>query len=291
MSTPGTTPRCWARHVGALACVPAHVEAVVRAVRLGVIPKHVEDVTPRYAAGEGGAPAGEWLGERFRPYFSRVGEGVAAIRLDGTLGKAASKFVDTSTAFVRRGLRSALADPAVASILLIVDSPGGYVAGTEDLAADVAAANELKPVVAYIEDLGASAAYWIASQAGRVFANGSARIGSIGVFAVIEDSSKAMEAEGVTVHVISTGPLKGAGAPGAPVTDEHLAAWQAEIDDDFARFAAGIRRGRGMSGKQVEAVSTGGTWGADAAKGLGLIDGVKPLDAVIAGMPKPRRAR
>ena len=296
MATPGTTPRCWARHTGILACVPSHVEGVVRSVRMGVMPKAPREaraVVP--AAATADRPPGRTVdyGEFsvFVPFYAYAGDGVAAIRLDGTLGKSASKFIDTSTAFVRDALAAAVEDPKVASVLLILDSPGGYVAGTEDLADAVRATNEQKPVVAYVEDLCCSAAYWVASQARAIYANAGAFVGSIGVFAVVEDSSKMAEVAGVTVHVISTGPLKGAGAPGAPITDEQLAAWQTEIDDTMSRFESAVRKGRAMTSRQVTEVTTGGTWIADKAKALGLIDGVKPLDVVVAAMPKPRKAK
>jgi len=125
--------------------------------------------------------------------YERIAEGIAVIPLAGPLMKIDSKFGSTNTVRVRRALRAALADPDVRGILLhIDDSPGGTMAGTADLAAAVAAANLEKPVWAQIDDMGASAAYWVAAQARRIVANATAELGSIGVVAVLEDSSKAM---------------------------------------------------------------------------------------------------
>ena len=279
MPTPGTTPACWASHLGMLACEPQFVRRSVAAVKAGLL-------VPVRAAMDGDGPRAEDP----RPYVM-AGEGVAVMRIDGPTMKGWGKFGEHSTVFTRRALRAAVADKAVASILMVFDSPGGYVAGTNELAAEVAAANEVKPVYAYAEDLMASAAYWVASQARAIYANPTAQVGSIGVFAVVHDASKAAEVAGVTVHVLSTGPLKGAGADGAPVTAEHLAAWQTEIDDTMAHFAAAVRKGRNMTPKGFAEVATGGTWIASKAKDLGLIDAVKPLEAVIAGMPKPRKPR
>ncbi len=293
--TPGTTPRCWARHTGLLACVPEHVQGVVRSIKAGSMPKYDEPRVETVAAATSETPPGRRVetmnGTYFIPYYAYVGDGVAALRLDGSLGKVKSKFVDTGTAFVREALAAAVLDPKVASVLLVVDSPGGYVAGTEDLADDVRSVNEQKPVVAYVEDLAASAAYWVASQARAVYANPGAFVGSIGVFAVVEDSSKKAEVEGVQVHVITTGPLKGAGVPGAPVTSEQLDAWQTQVDDTMARFGASVRKGRGMTAAAFDAVATGNIWIASKAKDLGLIDGVRSLGQVVAGMPKPRKNR
>lgn len=279
MPTPGTNPTCWAAHMGLLACEPRFVERAVAAAREGLLrPRSADEI----ATGPRAEPD--------RPYLL-AGDGVAVLRIDGPTAKGWGKFGEFSTVFARRALRAALADSAVGSIVLVIDSPGGYVAGTDDLARDVAAVNTEKPVVAYAEDLMASAAYWVASQARAIYANPTAQVGSIGVFAVVYDSSALMEAQGVKVHVLSTGPLKGAGADGAPVTPEHVAAWQTEVDDTMAHFVGAVRKGRSLTPKQLEAVTTGGVWIASKAKDLGLIDGIKSLDAVVAGMPRPRRER
>ena len=85
----------------------------------------------------------------------------------------------------QRLVEQAAEDPVVAAILLRVDSPGGTVAGVSDLAEAVYAARKVKPVSAYISDLGASAAYYIASQAQRLYADSDALVGSIGVYSVV----------------------------------------------------------------------------------------------------------
>lgn len=283
MTAPIHNPTCFANHMGLMACEARFLRGAVDAIRSGLW-------QPRADIGDGTSDSSTT--DRYgRPLYTIVGDGVATLRLDGPMAKAAGKYASASTVTARRAIRAAVADPKVGSILMVVDSPGGYVAGTQDLADDVAAANDQKPVVAYIEDLGASAAYWVASQAGKVYANSGAFVGSIGVFAVVQDSSKAAELAGVKVHLISTGPLKGAGADGTPVTDEMLAAWQVEVDATMAQFSGAVRGGRGMTAKQLDAVTTGGVWPAKESIGLGLIDGIRPLDAVIAGMPKPRRPR
>ena len=98
--------------------------------------------------------------------YSIVRDNVALIELNGPLMKYSSSLSGgTSTVAVRRQIRNAVEDEQVASILMVVDSPGGTVAGTFDLVDEVAKAAKRKPLWAYIEDLGASAAYAVASQA------------------------------------------------------------------------------------------------------------------------------
>jgi signal peptide peptidase SppA len=214
---------------------------------------------------------------------------VARIIMRGSLMKGTSSFGGTSTVQLRRDIRQAVADPNISGILLDVDSPGGTVAGTADLAAEVRAARKKKPVYAHIDDLGASAAYWVASQADQVFANDkTALVGSIGTLMTVYDYSGQAEKEGVKTLVFSTGPLKGAGAPGSPVTDEHRAYFQGLVDDSQASFDAAVRAGRGMSAAQLAAVRTGAVFTASQALELKLIDGIRSVDRTIESLASAR---
>jgi signal peptide peptidase SppA len=221
-----------------------------------------------------------------RPY--NVHNGIALIVIAGPLMKKASKFGGTSSVETRSAIRKAVNDEEDKSILLHIDSPGGTVAGTADLAADVKAANVLKPVYAYIEDLGASAAYWVASQARRITANATAEVGSIGTLLVLADTSGMYESKGIKVHVISTGKYKGAGADGAPVTDDHIKMFQEEVDDLNEHFLNGVAKGRKgkMTMAQVREVADGRCHIASKAKDLGLIDEVGSLDVVMSFIRK-----
>lgn len=210
------------------------------------------------------------------------GTGLALIGIDGQMMKGSSKFGGVNTLQVRRALRMAAKDPEVNGIMLAIDSPGGTVSGTQELAADVAAAAKLKPLYAHIDDFGASAAYWVASQARRITAGPTAQVGSIGVLAVIEDSSQAMEKKGVVIHVISTGPFKGAGTAGAKVTDDHLAYFQARADALQIHFIDAVSQGRKAPLAVVQDWASGKVWIADQAKQMGLIDAVSKMDEAVS---------
>lgn len=216
--------------------------------------------------------------------------GVAVIPLAGPLMKRASKFGGSSSVEIRSAIRKAIQDDSIHSILLHVDSPGGTVAGTADLAADVRNANQRKPVYAHIEDLGASAAYWVASQARRVTANPTALIGSIGTMIRLTDESGKYAADGIKVHVVATGKYKGAGAEGAPITDEHLKMFQEEVNDLNEHFVKGVSEGRGMARARVEALADGRVHISSKAKEVGLIDEVRSLDEVFSFITAERDA-
>lgn len=285
---PDPTPACFQAHLGVWAILPAYLHESMAAIRSGLW-------RPRAATGPAlpGLPVATDLDGAAPPplAYAVTPEGVGVLPLHGPSMKARSKYGGYSTVDARRQLRAMAADDRVGAILLHIDSPGGHVAGTKELADDVAAIDQTKPVHAYLEDAGASAAYWIASQARTVTANAMAMVGSLGTFTVLYDLSKSAEMDGVQVHVVSTGERKGAAAPGTPVTDGDLAEAQRLVDGFDAFFRAAVRDGRELGAKDAAAVWTGAVWLAGEAKDLGLVDRVESLDAAVERVAAPLRAR
>lgn len=209
-----------------------------------------------------------------------VAGGVARIPISGVLLKKVPAWlrwfgVDaTSYSDIQDDIASALSDDGVKEIVLSVDSPGGQVAGVHEAGEAIQAARgKGKHITAEVQDLCASAAYWLASQAHKITAGPNAQVGSIGVYSVYVDSSKAAADEGFKVHVISSGPHKGAGVPGAPITEEQLAGFQKVIDGMAANFKEAVSRGRGRGMDKVAEWATGQVWLSAEATRMGLIDG------------------
>jgi len=216
-----------------------------------------------------------------------VEDGVAIIDVLGSLTKYGSSFSQNpGMVRLKRAVRNAANDPVVRGVLLRIDSPGGTVAGTGDFADEVSKTNKIKPVHAFIEDLGASGAYWVASQAGRVVANRGAIVGSIGVYSVIYDYSQRAEKLGVKVHVIRAGAFKGAGVEGTEITEEQIAEWQRNVNDLNDLFVAAVARGRNskMTPEQVRSIADGRVHIGDKAKQLGLVDSVESIDEALAAL-------
>lgn len=216
--------------------------------------------------------------------YRMTADGVALVRILGHMTKTPGSFGGTSTIRTRMALRAAAADKKVKGILLTIDSPGGTAAGTMELADDVFATRQHKPLHGYIEDIGASAAYWVGSQAGRLTANATAQIGSIGTVAIVEDMSEMAGKLGIKVHVISTGPYKGAFAKGTEVTKAHLEYAQEIVDDINMHFLAAVSRGRGVAMSRVQEWADGRIWVGAKAQSLGLIDGVETFDTAMASL-------
>lgn len=279
----GTTAACWSMHVnGIWAMETSEMDRLVGAWHDGGGPALRAAIQMRYPQ-PGHTPL--WgtqvtaaVRER-RTY--ELQDHTAMIPLAGPMTKGDSKFGGTSTVRTRHMLRQAVRDPEVHHIVLQVYSPGGHVDGVQDLADEVFRIRGQKPIVAHIEDLGASAAYWVASQADRITANGTAEVGSIGTMAILEDSSKRLERLGITVHVIATGPYKGLGVEGAPVSAEALGYVRQRVEAINAHFLQSIQRGRGLTADGMALVSDGRVHHAAPAARLGLLDAVQDLETTL----------
>ena len=211
---------------------------------------------------------------------------IAVISVSGTLMKQVGSLEDgSSTVALRRDVRTAANTDAVVGIVLLVDSPGGTVAGTQELAAEVEAAAKKKPVYAVVEDLAASAAYWVASGATKIYATQpTALVGSIGTYAGIYDMSGMAAQKGIKAKLYKTGPLKGAGFPGTEITAEQDAHYQALVNSIQEHFSGAVKANRKLTDEQIKAVTTGGVFLAAEAQKLGLIDGIKSFDEALSAI-------
>ena len=253
------TPKCFAAHMGAWLHEPATLSQLVDLARADLLPMAIAD--------GGDAPQ------------LKVTGGLAIIHIDGVMMKGRSKFGGTaSTVEIRRMIRDANARDDVKEILLEIESGGGAVSGTYELAQEVK--NSGKRVTAHISDIGASAAYWVAAQAAEISCNVMAEVGSIGVYAVLADTSGAYEREGVKVHVVSTGGVKGALADGAEISDEALSEVQTAIDRVGEKFIQAISHRGGE--EWARSMADGRVYDAEQAKELGLIDRIETLDEAIS---------
>lgn len=212
----------------------------------------------------------------------------AIVGLRGPMLKNASWFSRYFGFAAARDTRAAVlaagADDDVSTVVLQIDSPGGAVDGTLELAEAVAAVAKVKPVIAQVDGMAASAAYWVASQATRIVMGPTDMVGSIGVRMMLYDFSKLYENEGVEPVPIDTGEFKSAGAEGTKITEAQRADFQRVVDQMFEMFLASVAKGRGVSADRVREVADGRVFLAEEAISLGLADGVQSMDATLAGL-------
>lgn len=213
------------------------------------------------------------------PGYSVVHD-VAVVPIAGTLYRYSSQ-IDTrsggrgaSYEQVQRAIDGAVANSKAKAILLHIDSPGGTVYGVEQTAAKIQAAKQAKPVHAFVDGLGASAAYWLASQSSRVTAAADSEVGSIGAYTVIYDTTKWHDEHGFKAHLVKDGANKGIGVDGVPVTESDLKIIQDEVSGYGELFRAAVVRGRPQLASSIASLADGRVHLASRAQSMGLIDGV-----------------
>ena len=199
------------------------------------------------------------------------GNGIAVIPLDGAIAGAGSAGagIVTPEAFLKK-LERAEDDPDVRAIVLRVDSPGGTVAASEEIAAYVRDAE--KPVVVSAGDVDASGAYMVSSQADQIFAMPGTAVGSIGVITQIPNVNGLMDKAGIEFVTVTAGKYKGAGSPFRPLTPEETALIQGSVDEVYGQFIDIVAEGRDMERSEVASLATGWAWNGEQAKKLGLVD-------------------
>ncbi len=182
-------------------------------------------------------------------------------------------------------LKSLADDPTVSAIVLEIDSPGGGVGASQALYMGILRAKREsgKPVVAAIEDVGASGAYYAACAADTIFAQSGSLTGSIGVIMEYLEYTGAMAKLGVRERIVKSGAAKAAGSPFHEMSPAELEALQSVVDDTYAQFVEAVAQGRGMEVADVRAVADGRAYTGRQAKRLGLVDALGDFDdAVLA---------
>jgi signal peptide peptidase SppA len=212
---------------------------------------------------------------------------VAFVPLYGIMTQRADLFMEVSgllsTDQLRQMIDDAAADPNVEAIVMDVDSPGGSVHGTEELARSVAAAAAKKKTFAVANSTAASAAYYVASQASELVVTPGGWVGSVGVVWMHVDESEALKLNGQVVTVVATSPKKAAGVDPGPLSPAGRQHMEEIVAGYYDQFVKAVARGRNVSQARVRGeFGDGGMVLADQAVKLGMADRVATLDEVLS---------
>jgi signal peptide peptidase SppA len=215
------------------------------------------------------------------------GSGVGIIPLTGPLFGKANLMTEmsgaTSLEMFRQDFRTMMADPSITDIILEIDSPGGTSELVQEVGDEIFSARGVKPVYAIADTTAGSAAYWLASQAEKLYATPSGMVGSIGAYTVHEDQSGHDEQQGRHYTYVSAGEYKTEGNPHEPLSAEGREYRQEVINELYGDFVSAIARGRNKSGGEVMSDFGGGRMlTSKAALATGMIDGITNLDDLVA---------
>jgi protease-4 len=162
----------------------------------------------------------------------------------------------------------------IKAILLHIDSPGGGAAASQEIYHEVMRIREQKhkKIVASVESVGASGAYYIASACDKIYANPASVVGSIGVIMEWTNYGDLMKWAKLKPVVISHGELKDAGDPTRDMTPKEAAYFQSLVDNMYGQFVHDVAVGRHTTDAKIAPLATGQVWTGEQSQPLGLID-------------------
>lgn len=192
-----------------------------------------------------------------------------------TGGSSASVFgeVTSGSGDINRRLRKAADNPHLKAVILRLNSPGGTVAGTQEISREIDRLKKSgKKVVASMGDVAASGAYWLAARCDKIVANPGTMTGSIGVIMRTQNLQGLYEKLGIEEINLKKGKHKDMGSPARDMTEEERQILQSMIDDDYEHFIRAVAEGRKMDEEKVRELATGRVFNGSQAKEVGLVD-------------------
>src|SRR3989338_1354709 len=203
-----------------------------------------------------------------------------AITVEGTGDFFSGSGVSSNT--VTEFIKKSNEDESIKGIILEINSPGGGVVASEEIAKAVKQSK--KPVVSWIREVGASGAYWIASSSDAIVAAPMSITGSIGVISSYLEFGGFLQEHNVTYQRLVAGKYKDAGSPYTELTEEERILFQAKLDKVYDYFVSDVAHNRDLEKEEVEELATGMFYLGVEAKDLNLIDYLGDKDTAVQVM-------
>jgi protease-4 len=206
--------------------------------------------------------------------FTGFGDKIAVVDLEGV--------ILTPKDMVEQ-LKKYADDGSIKAIIIHVNSPGGGAAASEEIYREVKRIRDEKKkrIVADIETVGASGAYYVSSATNKIFANNASIVGSIGVIAQWVNYEELMKWARLKDITLKAGEFKDAGSPTRDMTPEERTYLQGLIDDMHGQFIHAVAEGRHMKEEDIRTIANGKVWTGEQALPLKLVDQIGDFQAAV----------
>ena len=241
---------------------------------------------PEVKAGESVQVSALLSYDRQNGYHAKEQDGsvIPMTRITGTIQK--NGMCSPGTREIGEQLQLQDANPTVKGHLLYIDSPGGAVDGTPEFGSIIAGLT--KPVVAYVDGMAASAAYWVASQSSYIVANVNniTQVGSIGTLCMLTNQGEYLKKEGIKVQIMRAEKSKDKARINSieEWPEESLKQMQQDLNEINELFISAVTRGRGDRLQTSEDIFTAKMYKKEQALQLGMIDKIGTLADAIAAV-------
>ena len=174
-------------------------------------------------------------------------------------------------------INKAKSDTNIKGIMLVVNSPGGSVAPSVELAYAIKELKKIKPVVVYASGVIASGSYYASIWANKIIANPGSMVGSIGVIMQGINAEELMEKIGVSTQTVKAGKYKESGTPSRKWKDFEKQQLQSVIDDTYKMFISDVASARKLKVSEHTIYADAKIFTASQAKDVGLVDEVATI--------------
>ncbi len=210
--------------------------------------------------------------------FVAAGNKILIVPIDGELSmEKEAPFGKKYIVSVIEDLEKAKLEPEIKAIILEINSPGGSIVAANQIIEEIKdLKKEKKKVIAYISEIGTSAAYYVASACDYIIADEDSFTGSIGVIAIIPNIEKFMEEWGFEVEILKEGKFKAMGNIFEKMSDEERRIWEKLLKEAYNNFKNKIIefRGEKLNRSEFEKVADGRILSGRQALKIGLIDDI-----------------
>ena len=214
------------------------------------------------------------FGSRDEESFSGFGPKIAVVELEGVI---------LSPKQVVKQLKQFADDDSVKAIVIHVNSPGGGVAASEEIYREVKRIRDEKKkrIVASIETVGASGAYYVASATNKIYADKGSIVGSIGVIAEWVNYEELLKWAKVHAITMKAGEFKDTGSPTREMTPSEREYFQGMIDNMHTQFIQAVADGRHEKADDIRAIANGKVWTGEQALPLKLVDQLADFEGAV----------
>jgi len=203
---------------------------------------------------------------------------IAIIEVEGMISNMKSggfmQATENSVSLFTQEMERAAKDPSVKAVVLRVNSPGGTVTASDIMYETVLRfkSETHKPVVASLQDVAASGAYYVSCGADKIIAHPTSVVGSIGVIFQTFSIEGTLDKIGATTDAIKSGPLKDMGSPFKKLDPNARVVMQQLVDDYFKRFVGVVTSHRTIKPDMLSTATDGRVFSGTRAVEVGLVD-------------------
>src|SRR5712691_7456377 len=203
--------------------------------------------------------------------FSSFGDKIGVVDLEGVI---------ITPKIVVPQLKKFADDDSIKAIVLHVNSPGGGVAASEEIYREVKRIRDEKKkrIVASIESVGASGAYYISSATNKIYADRGSVVGSIGVIAEWVNYGELLHWAKLNAITMKAGEFKDTGSPTRDLTPAEKEYMQGLIDNMHTQFIQAVADGRHAKEADIRVIANGKVWTGQQAAELKLVDQIADFE-------------